>query len=470
MDTRGTVHEPAQQVRESADGRTLASRTRERERTVLHLQIARTLRSVSQGIAVVDLALYLKQLGWSGSAIGAVLSFAGAAGAALMLLVGVWSDRTGRKPFLFVYESLTAIAALAMVWVTQPLILSLIIVLTGFGRGQNGAAGPFTPAEQAWMAACVPLSVRGRVFSTNTALGFFGMAAGSLLAGLPRLWERAIPGALSYRPLFGLMCALSVACAIVILTAPEGRSETAPSPGLAPAAGHRRDPHANHPAERGLQAGEGQARSLQEAHPEAGGERAVRRQENRNLAKLAAVNALNGLAIGFMGPMMAYWFSARYGASAAAIGTTLAVSFAVTGVSSLLTGRLTQRFGMVRSVVWLQVSGVLMLALLPLMPTFAWASLLYVVRSALSRGTQGARSALSSSLTRDHRRGFSVSLNSLVVRLASAAGPTVSGALLDAGLFAVPVVAAALLQLASSLLYGRLFRSFDELAKAEGHG
>ncbi|MDQ0189354.1 MFS transporter [Alicyclobacillus cycloheptanicus] len=410
---------------------------RYKDKTVLHLQIARTLRSITQGIAVVDLTLYLKDLHWSGAAIGAVMSAAGLVGAALILLVGIMSDRLGRKPFLIVYEILTAIAALLMVFTTQPVILTLIIVLTGFGRGQNGAAGPFTPAEQAWMAARVPQSERGSVFSTNTALGFFGMAIGALVAGTPSLWREQLPGALGFHPLFVLMFLISLACVTVIATAPTGKT-------VDTASTHTRNPAPPAPA-------------LSNKATES----TIRRQENRNMAKLAAVNVLNGLAIGFMGPMMSYWFSTKFGVSSSEIGTTLAVSFLLTALSSLITGFLTRRFGMVRSVVWLQLFGIAMVILLPLAPTFWLASAIYVIRSAFSRGTQGARSALSSSLTRDQRRGFSVSMNSLAMRLPSAIGPTLSGTMLDAGIFTVPFLITGALQLCSTLLYGRLFRGFD---------
>ncbi len=197
-----------------------------RDKTVRHLQIARALRSITQGIAVVDLTLYLKDLHWSGTAIGGVMSAAGLVGAALILMVGLMSDRLGRKPFLLIYEAITAIAALFMSLTTNPILLTVIIVLTGVGRGQNGAAGPFTPAEQAWMASRVPRSLRGSVFSTNTALGFFGMAIGALLAGTPQLWHKSLPGAIGFHPLFVLMFLISIACAIVIATAPTSSPAT----------------------------------------------------------------------------------------------------------------------------------------------------------------------------------------------------------------------------------------------------
>ena len=429
------------------------------DKTVLHLQIARSLRSITQGIAVVDLTLYLKDLHWSGTAIGAVMSAAGLVGAALIVLVGVMSDRLGRKPFLLAYEIVTAIAALLMTLTTNAVILTVIIVLTGFGRGQNGAAGPFTPAEQAWMASRVPRADRGSVFSTNTALGFFGMAIGAVIAGTPRLWSKYLPGPLSFHPLFALMFLISLTCVIVIATAPRedhvSQELTQAKTGVTPN-------FANHPAE------EDDRPSAENSPSRAiADERSIRRLENRNMAKLAGVNMLNGLAIGFMGPMMSYWFASKFGVSSSQIGATLALSFLFTGLSSLITGSLTKRFGMVKSVVWLQLFGIGMIVLLPLAPSFWLASTIYIVRSAFSRGTQGARSALSSSLTRDKRRGFSVSMNSLAMRLPSAIGPTLSGTMIDMGSYAIPFFIAGGLQLSSTLLYGRLFRSFDAPSNKE---
>lgn len=409
---------------------------------MLHLQIARTLRSITQGIAVVDLTLYLKALHWSGAAIGAVMSVGGLVGAALILAVGLMSDKFGRKPFLLLYETMTAVAALLMVFTTNAIALSTIIVVTGFGRGQNGAAGPFTPAEQAWMAARVPRAERGAVFSINTALGFFGMATGALIAGAPRLWQKTLPGALSYHPLFLAMFILSIACLVVIATAPATGNAIPIEISL------------KHPANLGPTVEATPTKPIVD-------EQVVRHTENRNMAKLAGVNALNGFAIGLFGPMMSYWFAIKFGASSAEIGVTLALSFVFTGISSLITGVLTTRFGVVRSVVWLQLLGIVLILILPLVPSFWLASTIYIVRSAFSRGTQGARSALSSSLTRDTRRGFSVSINALAIRLPSSVGPTLSGAMMDMNIFAIPFFIAGALQLASTLLYGRLFRSFD---------
>lgn len=397
-----------------------------RDKTVQLLQIGRAIRSIGQGIAVVDLTLYLKSLSWSAPAIGGVLTGAAVIGSILMLGIGYASDRVGRKPFLITYESLICLSALLMTVTANPLLLTTIILFTGFGRGQNGAAGPFTPAEQAWMVDHIPPQRRSQVLSINSAIGFFGMALGALIAGLPHLWQFEFPGSLRFRPLFLLIALFSAITVAIILAIPSDRREPLPALNTV-----RKEEHN------------------------------ARQTENRNLTKLAFVNILNGLAIGFFGPMMAYWFSARFHASSLAIGTTLSLSLLIAGLSSLFAGHLATRLGMVKSVVMLQLIGVGLIVLLPFSPTFTIASILYILRSAFSRSTQGSRSALSTSLTRNQRRGFAISINSLSMRMASAIGPTVAGYLLSENLFGVPFFLAGGLQLASTLLYGMLFRDFD---------
>ncbi|MCC2684678.1 MAG: major facilitator superfamily 1 [Paenibacillaceae bacterium] len=439
---------------------------KEQHPTVHRILVARALRSISQGIAVVDLTLYLKDLSWTGTQIGAVLTTAGIVGALFILAVGIVSDRTGRKMFLFYYELLTAIAALLAVITTNSLILSLIIIIAGFGRGQNGAAGPFTPVEQAWLAAYVPQTKRGSVFSLNNAIGCFGMAIGSVLAGGTVLWNHALPGDLAYRPLFALMFVMSLFCAWVILSAPpEHSSETVIATETQAILGHsassaKLDPVNPDPTNIATPTAEDPStpsrwKTPVETDPK------LRRQENWNLFKLSIVNGLSGLALGLISPMMAYWFALKFDATTAEIGFTIALSAVFTGFSSLGIGWLSDRVGMVRSVVWLRIFSTVLIALLPIVPFYWLASAIYILRSALSRGTQGARAALSTSLTRDSRRGFSASINSLSVRATSSVGPTISGYLMSLNQLALPFYITAAVQFVSVCMYHRFFRSFD---------
>ena len=389
---------------------------------------ARFWRSISQGALVVDLALYLHALGWSGTGIGLVLSAAGFAGAGLNLAVGITSDRLSRKPFLITYEVLTcACAWVAMTW-TSPWLLGPAIVLAGFGRGANGAAGPFAPAEQAWLAEAVAAPNRGFVYSLNTALGFTGMALGALAASLPAFWVETLGSAGSYRPLFVLVLLGNAVNLYLLAKAPEEN--------------HR---------------GQRPRTETPPAQSRAGG----KTTEKRFLTSLIGLNSLNGLAIGLTGPLIAYWFAMRFHIGPAFIGPVMAATFAVTAAAAFLAGHLTRRIGLVRSVVWGRSGGLLLLLLFPVMPFYLLAALVYLLRSALNRGTIGARQALVVSAVRDERRGLASSLNALSVQVPMSVGPTFAGAMIGAGWFATPFYVAAALQGLYVLFYGRVFAPYE---------
>lgn len=384
----------------------------------------RLARSIGQGALVVDLALYLKALGWSATVIGSVLGGTGLLAAGFSLAVGVSSDRLRRRPFLIAAEVLTIACALLALASAHPLVLAPAILLGGFGRGAGGAATFFAPAEQAWLAALVPPRARGRVYSLNVAAGLFGMAAGAVLAVLPELLAPLLGAIASYRVLFLIPLAASCVNLVVLSRLPERRPPPAPE-------------------------------------REAAARRVVHRRENWLLARLVGLNSVNGIAIGLIGPLITYWFAVRFHVGPAAIGPLMAVTFAVTAVAALGTGRLTDRFGVVPAVVWLRSLAVVLLALLPFMPVYPAAALLYAARSALNRGSVGARQALVVSLVRDERRGFAASLNAASFQFAQSAGPAAAGALLDSGLLMAPFLIAAGLQAAYALGYYLAFRRHD---------
>lgn len=390
------------------------------------LMMTRFWRSISQGMLVVDLALFLHAVGWSGASIGFVLSAAGLTGAGLSLLVGLTSDRMGRKPFLLVYEFVSGCCSTVAAWTSNPVLLSVAIVLAGFGRGANGAAGPFSPVEQAWLAEGVAPEDRGAVYSLNTAIGFFGMALGALLAVLPAFLVPWLGRADSFRPLFLLVLFCIAMNLILLVGTPESSLPRSSKTGRT------------------------------------GEEAMARRLENRFLWRLVALNVFNGLAIGLTGPLIAYWFAKKFLVGPSSIGPVLAGTFVVTGIAALVVGRMTRRVGLVRSVVWSRSGGLVLLLLLPMVPFYWLASLLYILRSAFNRGTVGARQALVISSVRDDRRGFAASLNALSMQLPQSLGPALAGGIIASGRFATPFYLAAILQGIYLFLYCRVFSRLEQ--------
>lgn len=396
--------------------------------TTRRLLLARAWRSVGQGALIVDFALYLHALHWSGAAIGLLLSGAGFLGAALSIAIGVTSDRLRRKPFLLIYEGIALLGGVVALLTARPVPLATAAILNGFGRGANGAAGPFSPAEQAWLAEEVEPRRRGWVYSLNTALGFFGMGLGALFAILPAFWSGWLKGALAYRPMFALVIVASVANLVLLGRAREQY--------------HGRVRDINFQEERRRTA-------------------PLRHRENRILGLLVFINAFNGLAIGLTGPLIAYWFMRRFHVGPASIAPVMAATFLITGVSSLLTGKLTERVGIIHSMVWARLVGLILLVLIPLAPVYWLASLCFILRSAFNRGSAGARQALAIGLVRDERRGLATSLNTVSFQMPQSVGPGIAGALLDLGRFPLPFYAAAVLQGIYLVAYARVFRRYE---------
>ncbi|WP_083402142.1 MFS transporter [Bacillus sp. MUM 116] len=392
------------------------------------LMLVNALRSIGQGMLVVDLALYLDALGWSTAAIGSVIAAGGLLGVGLAPVIGIYSDRWGRKPFILFSELVTAGCALLGILSTNTIMLFIAITLSGFGKADAGSPSPCAPAEQAWLASYILKSERGRVYSVNNALSFFGMAAGAVLAGTLPLWENNLQQLSGYCLVFCIIFVLSLVTASIILTIQEekiGRQH-----------GYIKEKSGNH-------------------------EKKILQEENAAILKLAGINILNGIAIGLTGPMMSYWFAAKFGASHTQIGSTLAVTFFATGVTSILQARLSQKHGTIRSIVLVRFIASLLLILMPLLSSYLLVSVLYIIRTALNRGTQGAQQALSVSLTRDMRRGFASSINLFSMRLPTSIAPYFTGYLFGLGSLALPFYIASGLQLSFAYLYGKIFSSYE---------
>jgi MFS family permease len=304
----------------------------------------RFARSVGQGALVVDLALYLKALGWSAVSIGGVFAITGLVAATLSLVVGIASDHMGRKRFLVAAELLMVGCAATAFATSNPWLLAPAIVLAGLGRGMNGSAGFFSPAEQSWMARVVRLRNRGRVYSLNLAAGSLGMAIGAGLSALPDALAPSFGQLTAFRLLFLIPIIASGINLVSLYGLRETKTEATPAP----------------------------------TPPKHSGQR---RRENRLLAMLVGLNATNGLGVGLIAPLLSYWFSLRFGLGPSAIAPFFAATFVIGGVAALLTGRLSEKVGVVPAVVSVRSLGVLLLVLVPIMPIYALAAALYAARA-----------------------------------------------------------------------------------------
>jgi MFS family permease len=388
----------------------------------------RALRSLTQGYLGIIVPLFLVRAGYDPVRIGVLLTVAAAGSAVLTALVGFAADRWGRKPLLVALGLMTAAGGAAFTLTTAyvPLLVAAALGTVGSGgaAGSGGAFGPYYPAEQALVAEHAGDADRTTVFAGLSLAGVLAAAVGAALAAVPHLV--AVSGLGSrlegYRLLFALTVVMGVAMAAVIVPVTES------APARAPAAPARPSPLS--PRTRGL------------------------------LTRFALTNAVNGLAIGFLGPILALWFHLRYGVDSAEIGALyFAINFAA-AASYVAVPWITRRLGgLVRTVVAVRLVSVGLLALIPLMPWFVLAGGVYLVRMLTNAVSVPARQSYVMGIVAPAERSRVAALANLPARVFALAGPTLAGLMLQVWWIGVPLELAAALQLANAGLYWRFFRN-----------
>lgn len=397
-------------------------------RTVKLLFAAKAARSVGQGALVVDFALYLHALGWNAVEIGGLYSGSLLFGAVAILTIGPASDRYGARHFLQGYELLQIICAATGIVSADPWWLGAAAILGTFGHGAAGGAGPFSPAEQSWLSRSVHKQDMGLTFRWNAGIGFFGMGLGALLGGVPDFFAHEIPTLIAFRFVFILVLLGAMTTWILLIFTEEHRDLSHSSKILL-------IDSAEPPPEASLP------------------------PPWKTLFTLSGINALNGVEIGMIGPLMAYWFAMRFDVGPAAIGEMMGVAFMSAGIMSVAGGRLVARWGPVNTIIILRTMGLAMLILIPLMPSFGLAEACFILRSTLNQGSLGSRQTLFLSLVPQQHRGLAATFNSISIQIPRAIGPTIAGALLQMDLLTAPFFIAAGFQGLYILLYGRFFQA-----------
>ncbi len=356
-----------------------------------------------------------------------LLTVAAASSALLTALVGFAADRWGRRRLLIVLGLMTAASGAVFAATTSyPVLVAAAALGTigvGGAAGSGGAFGPYYPAEQALVAEHAGDADRTSVFAGLSLVGVLAAAAGSALAGVPRLVANLRLGTLieGYHLLFALTAVLGVARAVVVLPV----RESAP---------HRESARPARPAPltprtRGL------------------------------LARFAVTNAVNGLAVGFLGPILALWFHLRYGVGSATIGALYSAINLAAVIPYLGVPWVTRRLGgLVKTVVSVRVVSAGLLALLPLMPTFLLAGAVYLARMLANAVAVPVRQSYIMGIVAPAERSRMAGLSNLPARVFALAGPALAGVMLRVWWIGVPLELASALQLANAGLYWTFFR------------
>lgn len=397
------------------------------------LLIARVCMSATRALAGIIVPIYLATIGFQGVLLGLLWTVTALVSALLSTGIGLLSDRFGRKPFLVITPCLAALASLVFAFSHVTGILFVFAALGSFGRGAGagaGAVGPYQPAEQAFLADTVLASDRNRLFGRIGFASSLGALIGSgpliALAGLFSFQNITLEYQLAF--LMGAICALLAG--LLALPLRETRHPLSALTHRKRGAKNERQPRVR-----------------------------LSPLSWKLLIRLGVTNSVNGLAVGFIGPFITYWFYLRYGAGPVEVGFLYTIINLAAMIANLLSAQAAARFGLVRTIVLTRVLQAALLIPMVLAPSFWLAGGIYLLRMMVQRLGLPLRQSYVMGVVPAEERGSVGSLSNLPSQASSALSPTLAGYLFDHVTLAMPFEIGALLQGINALLFFLFFRS-----------
>ena len=151
-------------------------------RILLWLSASVGVTMVGMGIIWPIMPVYAVQLGAGGTQLGFIIATFNIARSIFNPVVGRFSDRLGRKPFML--AGLTGYAILSLAYIQTQTVAGLIAVRFAHGL----AAVCVAPVAMAVVAEIAPPSRRGLYMGTLSMALMLGVGAGPMLGGIIRDW------------------------------------------------------------------------------------------------------------------------------------------------------------------------------------------------------------------------------------------------------------------------------------------
>lgn len=381
---------------------------------------ARALRTFAYGFLSVVLALYLSGLGLSPAQVGGLFTAALLGGAATTSAVGALAGRWGRRGVLRRFALLMAVSGAVYALGAPPWLL-LLAALAGTISPSGYEVGPFFPLEQ----AALPEVSRGApevgLFAWYNLVGTVAVALGALAAGVVPsvLAPLGVPDAGAQRGLVWAFAATGL-----VLAALYGRlSERVETPVV-------------------------------------GGRGGGLHRSRLTVLRLTALFGLDALAGGLVvQSLVAFWFHQRFGVGLAELGPLFFGTNLLSALSYLAAARLSRRIGLLNTMVFTHLPSNVLLALVPLMPTWPAAAGILLLRHALSQMDVPTRQAYTLALVAPEERAAAAGITNAVRPAAASVAPLLSGLALQAAAGGLPFVLAGGLKAVYDLTLWALFRT-----------
>ena len=383
------------------------------------LYTAAFLRALAIGMMAVLIGLYCARLGFTATQIGVVLS-AALWGAALATLLTMLAGSRLQERALLVTLSALPVLGCALLIATDAFPVIAAAAFVGMFNVNGRDRGAIPILEQAMFPATTTDADRTRVFAWYNVLLDLGYAAGGLLAGLPTLLEMAagLAPLAAMKAALVLFCALYLASAVLYARLPARVGEAVPS--------RLRDLS---PASRPI------------------------------IAKISALFFVDAFAGGFIGSaIFAYWFSERFGATAATVAVLFSAGRLLSAASHIAAAWLAKRIGLINTMVYTHIPSSVLLFTIVVADDLAWAAFFFLLREALNEMDVPTRQSYVMAVVKPAERLAAAGVTNLVRSGGWALAPMFAGALMQSAGLGVPLVLAGIAKIGYDLALWREFR------------
>ncbi|WP_418321472.1 MFS transporter [Piscinibacter sakaiensis] len=384
----------------------------------------RGLRAFADGYVAILLPAYLIELGYGGFDVG-LLSTATLLGSALATLaIGAVGHRWPSRRLLLAAALLMAATGLGFAGLSSfwPLLL---VAFVGTINPSSGDVSVFLPLEHARIADSTGGDARTVLFARYSLTGALCAAVGALAAGIPT-WlalHQTVDRLAGIRAMFLLYALIGLLVWWLYRRLPvdDGRVASRPAP-LGPS--------------RGI------------------------------VLKLAALFSVDAFAGGLVvNSLLSLWLFERFGLSLVQAGAFFFWAGLLAAGSQLAAPVVARRIGLLNTMVFTHIPANLCLIAAALVADLWLALGLLFVRAALSQMDVPTRSAFVMAVVTPAERAAAASFTAVPRSLASAASPTLAGALMAAGLLGAPLIACGVLKIGYDLALLAAFRNVRPAAQ-----
>jgi len=387
---------------------------------------ARAVRAFADGFVSVLLPIYLLELGFSVLAIGSLITVTLVGSALLTLWAGFFANRHRRRHLLLAACLLMAATGAGFALTTQfwPL---LIVAFVGTINPSSGDVSLFLPLEQTMLAQAIDPRRRTALFARYSLVGTLGGGIGVIASSIPDVaagawgWSHlaAMQGMFA---LYGILGLLTLFLYRPLTQAVEPTHEALPAP----------------------------------------------LQRSRSIVYgLAALFSLDSFGSGFfVQSLLALWLYQAFDLSVTTAASILFWSSIFSAISFLLAVPISERFGLVNTMVFTHLPANIFLMLLPFAPNLATAVSLLLARSALSQMDVPTRTSYVMAVVTPQERPAAASLTAVPRSFASALSPLLAGYLMSLSAFGWPLLIGGALKAVYDLLLLAKFQSVRPVEEA----